>query len=78
MVVQRTIESLRQRSREDRQAVATTVAFATAGVILIVWTFFFLRTFNPEPLTTGAQQVYTATANAAAGSIEVNGIVIPQ
>jgi fatty acid desaturase len=77
MVVQRTIEHLKTRPKEDRRAVATTLAFAVSLVIFAAWSYYFVRTFNPTPITSGVQEVYTASANAV-GTITVDGMVIPQ
>ena len=77
MVVQRTIENLRARSREDRKAIASSVAFLAAALIFVIWAFFFAREFSVEPLSDSAKEAYTAAAGAV-GQIEVNGIVLPE
>ena len=80
MVVQRTIDNLRQRPKEDRRALASGIAIGVAVLVFFAWVYIFARTFNPTPLTEGAQKAYTAASNAAdsAGDIQVNGVQVTQ
>ena len=64
MVVERTIQNLRQRPKEDRQAVASGVAIGVAILILVVWTFVFMRSLRSLTITTQQKEVYTAAAGA--------------
>ena len=46
MVLQRTIENLRERPRHERQAVAFWIALAVVVVLAIGWGTFFVRAVN--------------------------------
>jgi hypothetical protein len=46
MVLQRTIENLRERPKHEREAVAFWIAVAVVLVLMISWATFFFRTLN--------------------------------
>ena len=64
MVVERTIQNLRQRPAEDRKAVASGIAMGVAILILVVWTFVFIRSLKTLSLTSQQKEAYTATVGA--------------
>ena len=74
MVVERAIENLRQRPKEDRRAIATGVAIGVAAILFLVWTFFFMRTLHNFSITTQQKEAYTA----AVGSVDSVTVSVPQ
>ena len=76
MVIQRTIEQLRERPRHERRAVALGVAGGVMAVLFFAWIVFFVRNAQSEirytpndQLTNLAQDVqdtYSSSVNAAA------------
>jgi hypothetical protein len=68
MVLQQTIDNLRERPKHERQAVAFWIAVAVVLVLLIGWATFFFRSVavpNLQPVnaayTQAVQQVSTQT-----------------
>jgi hypothetical protein len=61
MVIQKTIENLRERSEEERRTVALTIAIAVVVVLLIGWTIFFLSGFRS--LQVPSDNVYVDIGN---------------
>jgi hypothetical protein len=64
MVVVRTIENLRQRPAEDRRAVASSIAIGVAVLILVIWTFVFIRSLRTLAVTSQQEEAYTAAVGA--------------
>jgi len=48
MVVQRTIDNLKDRPKDERQAVALGTAGAVVLILLVGWAFFFLKSLRTE------------------------------
>ncbi len=72
MVVQRTVNKLRERSEEERVAVASSIAIGVVALLLVGWVAFFLHGLGggepvqvaaPEPV---AQTPTTAPSQSAA------------
>ncbi len=75
MVVQRTIDNLRQRPQEERVMVAGSIAIGVVALLLVGWVVFFLRGMGggepiqatapqPAPTTQGHSQVAPPTSTA--------------
>jgi hypothetical protein len=62
MVIQRTIESLKERPHEERRAVALSISIGVMAVLFIGWSVFFFRTQNIAQV----QQVPDAYKDAVA------------
>lgn len=62
MVVQKTIDNLKQGPKEDKVAVASGIAITVVVVLLVVWAFFFFRSIQKGSqqlnLTGGAQDEF--------------------
>lgn len=48
MVVQRTINNLKDRPKDERQVVALGTAGAVVLILLVAWAFFFLKSLRTE------------------------------
>ncbi len=53
MVVQKTINSLKDRPKDERQVVAMGTAGAVVLVLLVGWAFFFLKNLRKEQAVSG-------------------------
>ncbi len=51
MVVQKTIDNLKDRPKDERQAVAIGTASAVVAVLLVAWAFFFLKGVRETQMT---------------------------
>jgi len=50
MVLQRTIENLRERPKREREAVAFWIAVAVVAILLLGWCVYFFRSLGPTNL----------------------------
>ena len=64
MVVQRVIENLKLRSKDERRAFAKSTAIVIVIILFFGWAFFFFRNLSLGPLS-DTQQAFSAAANAA-------------
>ena len=68
MVLQRTIENLKDRPKHERRAVALLCALGVVVVLLIGWMFFFFRTVH-RSVTDVQSQGQTAAVSAENATI---------
>jgi len=64
MVVQKTVNNLKERPNEEKKAVASGVAIGFVIILLIVWGFFFIKKVqnsNTQNLGGGAQDEFNFT-----------------
>ena len=65
MVVGNTIEHLRNRPKEERRAVARSIAISVAIVLFCVWIVFFFENLDLGPLPTNSKEIQNVAASAA-------------
>jgi len=82
MVVQRTINSLRDRPKDERVAVAGGIAIAVVTVLLVGWVVFFLhgigsgtssQATNPAPSAPTQSPTQTIPTNSS-GTVGTSGL----
>lgn len=56
MVVQKTINNLKDRPKDERQVVAIGFAGTVVLVLIVAWAFFFLKSLRQEQAASG--QIY--------------------
>ena len=57
MVVQRTINTLRERPKDERVAVAGGIAIAIVTILFFGWAIFFFRGINNQAAQNAANQI---------------------
>lgn len=55
MVVQKTINNLKDRPKDERQVVAIGFAGTVVLVLIVAWGFFFLKSLRQEQVSAGQQ-----------------------
>lgn len=61
MVIQKAVDNLKDRSKEERKAVAGGIAIGVVAILFFAWAFFFLKKLqhtNVQSLDTGAQSEF--------------------
>lgn len=53
MVIQKTVNNLKDRPKDERQAVAIGTAGAVVIILIIGWAFIFLKSLRQEQTTSG-------------------------
>lgn len=54
MVVQKAVDNLKERPKDERQAVALGTAGAVVLILIVIWGFFFLKGLRDEQIQSGA------------------------
>ncbi len=92
MVVRRTVENLRERSKEERTAIATWIALSVVAILFIAWVIYFFHSIATTPVpdlqsapnasaSSGLQQAQQPTPQAYSSTtqfINVEGTVETQ
>ena len=63
MVLQRTIENLRERPKEERKSIALGISAAVMASLFIGWAMYFFRTVNLADAPDPGNAVKSAVAN---------------
>jgi hypothetical protein len=69
MAVRRTIENLRERSKEDRTAIAAWTALAVVAILFLGWAVYFFNSIKatPAPDFQGASDSLNSSGLSQAG-----------
>lgn len=65
MVIQKTIDNLKEKPKEDRKVVAGGIAFALLVLLFFAWAFFFFKKLqhsNAQQLGGGAQEEFNPSS----------------
>ncbi len=73
MVIQRTIENLKERPREERRAVASMIALSVIGVLLLVWAISFLFRIGDLSAPDTSQIGVSSDNEQSVGELEAAG-----
>ncbi len=65
MVIQRTIENLRERSKDERRAVAFGVALTVMLILFLAWAILFFKSLKTTTDVSQIHAVYTDTMQHA-------------
>lgn len=75
MVLQKTIDNLRERPHDERRAVALGVAIAVMVILFIGWAIFFVRSIQTSQVLPAIQYDDFSTQTAASAAIDTTGWV---
>lgn len=75
MVLQRTIDNLRERPKEERRAVALGISIAVMLILLIGWGMFFIRTVQTTQILPAIEYDDASIQTAAGAASDYTGWV---
>ncbi len=70
MVIQKTIENLRERPKEERKAVALAVSFFVVVVLFLGWAIFFFQSIQSSNTTQVVETGFTSRVIEAKNTFE--------
>ncbi len=74
MVVQKTLDNLKERPKEDKQAVALGAAGTVVLILLIGWAFLFFRSLGTQNNMIQQDDTYTNIVDTGSTPVQQTGV----